>query len=932
MTHILYRFFGLMATLLILQGTQLHAQELWKPWYVTPRSNGQHIDLNGKWQLTYRDRQIADVKELKSDEGFQTNIPSSVHWSLYNGGKLPHPYYNKNSELYNWVDEKVWYYTRKVKMEMPKVESYIYLCFDGLDYFSKVWINGQLLGTHEGMFGGPTVEVSKYLTYGEENTITVEVRAGNWGNKATPFDLLPRTETGDRDFTGRQGYNSRASGRIIKPWIISGGSGAEMFFSVGMWQSVRMEILPKIHLERPYLTTASVTPGKATLNLSVEVLANINQLEEVLYPDSNVEVRHPGDAGYVFRPIEGKTSIVVDLYDGNRKALSEEFQVEVFKGRNWIDRRLEVANPKLWNPVGLGSPHLYRVHIRLKRNGFVSDVTSFDYGIRTIERLPSSGPKLADHWQNWQFVVNGRKLFVKGMNFTPQDVLLETDVEKYRWTLRAARNMGVQLIRVWGGGLLETEQFYRLCDELGLMVWQDFPIGNQETPDYPHKVWEAQVVQNICRLRNHASLVLWCGGNEFNPYVSGNTASIGIIERNLQIFDPSRSFVRATPDGGSIHVYPDMDPTWFGKSYRFEPWISETGTHSMPEARMLKEVIANGELNDAGRMWEKDFSSTNPDFVHHFAEYGPARVPRMVNRASHIVDMKNPTIESIAEATQLGAAEFYQVLSDQAQGNYPITTGLMPWLFKRHWPVIGIQFMDWFGQPNIPYYFLKRTYEPRHVALDLDRLLWAPGETLNLPLKVVNATAGLPRAKVSVTVMDDAFQSLYHRIREIKVVSGPSVGKHDFPPFRIPSDYGDRFLFVLVELHDAQGKLLSRSFYYPRSLKKMEDKAFYASYLKGPTAWPALDKGPWLKPTVAKTKTFLSVSGITETRIDTNKSLIKLTIANQGSIPAFLVDVDIDGSKRTAIASDNYFLAATWRAERSPGRGELEGKIEGKGY
>ena len=103
------------------------------------------------------------------------------------------------------------------------------------------------------------------------------------------------------------------------------------------------------------------------------------------------------------------------------------------------------------------------------------------------------------------------------MNFTPQDILLETSEERYRWTLNAAKRMGVQLIRIWGGGLLETNNLYKICDELGLMVWQDFPIGNQDTPEYPQEIWEAQVVQNIVRLRNHPSLVVWCGGNDSIP-------------------------------------------------------------------------------------------------------------------------------------------------------------------------------------------------------------------------------------------------------------------------------------------------------------------------------------------------------------------------------------------------------------------------------
>lgn len=115
-----------------------------------------------------------------------------------------------------------------------------------------------------------------------------------------------------------------------------------------------------------------------------------------------------------------------------------------------------------------------------------------------------------DRWNDWQFVVNGEKIFVKGMNWMPLDALSDLPYERYEWTLRAARDMGVQLIRIWGSGYLETEKFYDICDNYGIMVWQDFTIANSETPDWPQDVWEAQVCQNIFRLRNRPSLAVWC--------------------------------------------------------------------------------------------------------------------------------------------------------------------------------------------------------------------------------------------------------------------------------------------------------------------------------------------------------------------------------------------------------------------------------------
>jgi len=885
-------------------------RNLWSPYRITPRAGAQHIDLSGAgWELSHADQPVSDLRQPRKDP-FLTSVPNSVHWSLYKAGKLPHPYYARNSTQYRWAEEKAWYYKKAFDVPADARGNFVFLCFDGVDYFAKVWVNDSLVGVHEGMFGGPSAEISRLLRFGAKNEITVEVRAGNWGNRATDQEKLPRTASGSYDYSKRVGYNPRASGKIIKPWLISGGSGGEAFFSVGMWQGARLEIVPPMHLERPYLTTTRVSGNTATLHLAAEVFANQHSLNLQLHPWQNTQIHHPNEKGTVFKPVADKLSVLVEMASGKQTVLSREFPVQAYEGRIWLEEDLSLPNPKLWNPNGLGEPNLYEVRLTLKRNGSPVDRHRFDYGIRTIERLPTAGPRNADRWENWQFVVNGRKSFVKGMNFTPQDILLDLPYERYRWTLEAAKRMGVQLIRIWGGGLLETDHFYQICNELGIMVWQDFPIGNQDTPDYPQDVWEAQVVQNIVRLRNHPSLVIWNGGNEFNPYSFGNAASIGILERNLDIFDKSRFFVRTTPDDGSMHAYPDMDPTWYNRSYKFEPWVSETGMHSIPEPSVFYETVDQKEFFDLGKMWDKSFEATHPEFIHHFTEYGPARVPRMLSRASHVADMSNPTIESISEASQIGAGEFYQLFSEKMQGNYPVTAGLMPWVFKRHWPVIAIQLMDWFGQAAAPYYFLKRTYEPTHVAIDLPRLLWAAGETIPFLVKVTHAGLAALPGTVTLTVLDDTFKPRFSKDLRLTVQPGTSVTSASLGSFAIPADYRDRFLFLVAELKDAAGKVVSRSVYHPRVLKLMEDKAFYTRYVSEPIAWPTLEKGPFLKPIVQQSATRLESSLVSLNRVDDTRSRLVVTVRNAGTTPAFMTRIDVAGAKRALVADDNYFWLA----------------------
>lgn len=874
---------------------------LWQPYSITPRPTAQHVDLSGEWQLGWRDAQISNVDELANqNKWLRARVPATVQMALHYAGALPHPYYNLNSEKYKWVDEKVWYYKRSFDLAASAQGSNVFLCFDGIDYFARVWLNGQLLGRHEGMFGGPNIEVGEVVKFGARNEVIVEVRAGNWGNKA--------------------GYKPRESGRVIKPWVIAGGTGGEMFFPLGMWRGARVEIAPKVHLERPFLITRAVNPSAAQMELSLEILANAHSLQYQLHPWNNTQLDNASGYQPPAPALTVNFALKLELLDAvGKTALTENIPLKLSGGRNWIKQQLRVTNPKLWWPNGMGAPHQYKVRLTLLRANQEIDRLEFHHGIRTIEQRPSAGPRTSDRWDNWQFVINGQPIFLKGINWTPADILLDLPRSRYEWSLGMVKAAGIQMVRVWGGGGIETDEFYSVCNELGLMVWQDFPIGNQDTPLYPQDVWEAQVVQNIFRLRNHPSLAVWCGGNEFNPYALGNAASIGILERSIATFDNTRALRRTSPDGGSIHPYPDSDPTWFAKLFKDVPFIAEAGMHNIPEPASIREVVNAEELKTTfNDMFTDTFVKAHPDFIHHFVEYIPNRVPRMLSRATHIADMNAPSLEAISEATQIGAGEFYQIVSEQMQANYPVTTGLMPWVFKRQWPAVAIMLVDYFGQPNAPYYFLKRTYEPTHVAVKLPEIIWAAGEKVPVNVSVTHAPPrGLNGLSATVTIYDDTFKPQWQQARALTVAAGPSVTAQALGAYTIPADYADRFFFVVAELKDSNGKLLSRAVYWPRVLQQMSDAVFRQKYRaappqsRGPThPGLTLDKGPWLKPRVAATTTSLTLKLAAPTAHSQDRSRLQVRIKNTGAIPAFNTQLNLEGTKRAFHATDNFFWLA----------------------
>ena len=895
--------FTLLLVLIIGGMVAKETTKLWQPYYITPRLGSQHLDLSANWSLGYLDNPIQNVSEVERiNDWITVEYPTSIQWAMHKAGKLPHPYEHENSSQYRWIEDKLWYYRKEFTVSFQ--DEYIFLCFDGLDYFSRVWLNGELLGRHEGMFGGPAIEISEKLKPGQKNELIVEIESGNRNPEVRKKYYTPAAGLFAAD-VDKRGIGAP----IVKGWAFTGGTGAEHYYTLGMWRGVRIEKVKKSHMERPYLYTKSISDNKAVLSFSAEILIGAHSLDYKMHPLDNVLLSR-GTPSNQLIPVKNHT-LKIEFWNQEGLAFSKELHLQVFKGRTWVNEELEIENPKLWWPNGMGDPNLYDVKLSLSDNGKVMDNLQFEFGIRTIERQATAGPQVEEEWEDWHFIINGKPMFVRGTNWMPADWLLDLPDSRYKWLLEMADYAGMQMIRVWASGIQESESFYKYCNRLGIMVWQDFQISHVNTPNWAQDVVEAHVMQNVYRLRNTPSLALWNGGNGMNSYAQENATITGITERYVRMYDPNRFFSRSSSSAGNAHLYPDMDPSWYGHLYRYIPFISETGIHAIPNAKNLKKIINPKELVNLGDMYSDNFVREHKEIIHHFAEYHPTRVPRMISRASHIDNMKNPTVESIAEATQVGAGEFYQVLTDGMLANYPNTTGLLYWVFNRMWPVFsGIMLVDGHSQPVAPYYFTKRTFEPVHVSIQMDRLLWASGESVNLSPSVINHTdCTYYNANINITILDSSFKPLWKREQKVNIEKGVSLKKTDMEKFVIPSDYQNDFFFVVAELLDESNNIISRSVYWPRITSLMDDETYRANYVKEPQSWPVFENGPWLKPTVAKTKTALVINDVKLKKSTEDRVVYDIRIANTGKNPSFMTAIDIPEDYLFYLSDNQFWLA-----------------------
>ena len=864
-------------------------------YYPSKRNGASHINLSENWELAGIEGVRIDSPDDLSNlsDWISVSKPTSVQMAHFKAGKLPDPYIGLNSKLYENLEKKTWYYRKK--FSVPEVKKYAMLYFDGLDYFSRVWLNGKLLGTHQGMNGGPMFEVGKLLRLNSDNEIVVEVLPAHRGD--------------------RKNFNYRRPGKIIKSIVTAAGSGAEPFFSFGMWGGVRIELLPPVHIERPFVYTKSIGKDSAKLSVEVEILAHLHSAKHSPHTWNNT-LLYRGTSEKDVVPIGESFSLEIELADEQGKLIKKRFPLSVHKGRNWFSAEIDVKNPKLWWPNGMGDPHLYDVKFTLIKDGeFIEDSISFKIGIRKINLKATAGPRVLERWDNWLFEINGREMFVKGANWMLPDVLCDLPDSLYERMLDMVKDCNIQMLRVWGGGPFEKDKFYEICAALGIMVWQDFTLWHQDVPLRPYNVWEEQIMLNVFRLRNSPAITLWCGGNGFNPFSAGNTQYMGILERTLNLYDKSRTFVRSSSDAGNAHNYPDMDPCWYSRVFRFVPFISETGIHCVMSAKNVRKIIDASELNDLGGLCEKSFASRHPQLMNHFVEYEPSRIPRMLSRASHIDDMTNPTAESIAEATQVGAGEFYKILSEQMQSNFPRTGGLLPWVFGRSWPVFSaIMLVDGFGTPCAPYYFLKRTYSKNSVALLMPRLIWGKSEKIPLEISIANIAEEYENTYVDINMYSRDLQlASSSKVHIGKLEPSAATKKVDAGTLVIPESYEDSFFFIEAVLRDGRGTILSHSVYWPRCLKIASDRAFKTRLETMPVPykrefpWPTLKNGPHLKAVVAAAnKSFLKLE-LVSLKPEGNKTIAELSLENTSNTPAFMTRLDFKNADAKFYFSDNFF-------------------------
>ncbi|MFI1211501.1 glycoside hydrolase family 2 protein [Streptomyces sp. NPDC020802] len=623
------------------------------------------------------------------------SVPGCVHTDLLAAGIIPDPFLGRNETEVAWVGRRDWTYETTLT-PVPGGHEQTDLVFDGLDTAAEIRLDGRLLGSVRNMHRSYRFDVT-----GLSGLLSVHFRSAYGEAEAVRGRLGERPNAYPEPF------------QYIRKMACSfGWDWGPTLVTAGIWKPVRLEhwTTARIAGVRPVVT---VEQGVGHVELHVDV------------ERTRVEARLA--LGARVGGVEARAQI-----DGSSGVV-----------------RLEVPDVALWWPRGYGEQPLYDVELWLSHEGLL-DVWRRRIGFRTVEL----DRREDEHGSGFTFVVNGERLFARGVNWIPDDVLpSRITSERYRTRLTQAADAGVDLVRVWGGGIYESADFYDACDELGLLVWQDFPFACAAYPEEQplRGEVEAEARENVVRLMPHPSLVLWNGNNEnlwgfrdwgWERRLAGDSWGegyyLGLLPRIVAELDPTRPYTAGSPWSGSWDHHPN-DPA-HGTHHSWEVWnrqdyadyrlevprfVAEFGWQAPPAHATLRRALPGEEL-----------APDSPGMLHHQkADDGNGKLVRGLARHFAVPEQgfSGRDFDRWHYLTQVNQARAVAAGIEHWRSHWPVCAGTIVWQLNDCWPVTSWAAIDGDGREKPLYHELRRLYA--------DRLLTLRPRPEGLVLAAVNQSA-----------------------------------------------------------------------------------------------------------------------------------------------------------------------------------------------
>ena len=771
------------------------------------------LALDGTWQMAEAGSDAARLAGNWSD-AIPAQVPGSVHAALVAAGKMPDPTVGRNQPIVAQASYKTWWFQKTFRR--PEGAQGEQLVFDGVCNRCTVWLNGRKLGSHEGMFGGPVFDIDSRL----QDTNTLVVR----------LDPIPMD---NGDWILNKGNNISWKKTVVFNNVY--GWHYSQCPSLGIWRSVRVEGAPAVRMNHPFIATRDAKTGAMDLAVALE-----------------------GAAGKWSGTLAG--TIQPDNFAGTPRRFS--VRVKSAAARRNLHLRFRIPKPQLWWPNGMGAPNLYRLTLSFTPDGGgQADTQAFTFGIRTITMAPLPGGPTPEKY-NWTFVVNGQPMFVKGTGWCTMDPLMDFRRERYDRFLSLARDQHCQMIRAWGSGMPETDDFYDLCDRYGIMVMQEWPTAWNSHETQPYEMLEETVRLNTLRIRNRASLAIYTGGNESNlPFGK----AIDMMGRLCIELDGTREFHRGEPWGGSKHNY----NSYWGRQPLDEhlreeaDFFGEYGLACFPVYESVQRYLPDNEK----ALWPPPADGA---FAFHTPIFNTTQCLSRIAQFANTFAPKDGTMEQFVIGSQMAQVVCLRHQYDRARSRWPQCTGSLYYKMNDNFPAASWATADWYGAPKMGHYFMQQTLTPLHACMPFTTVHNA-GMWFNQPVFLLDDANRLKGRTWQVTV-----RACDGTLREIKRTAFKGRGSIKSPltvgRFELDTTQTDTTPLLFVSEVHVDGQLADRTFYWINH---------------------ELDKGCLFR--LPRTRVALTVEDGAA------------VVTNTGALPAVGVHVDRPGHLDTFTASDNYF-------------------------
>lgn len=695
------------------------------------------ISLNGKWDLKNGKLKIV------------AKVPGEIHVDLKNSKIIEEPFLKRNLEKLRIYEGKIWEYSKEFNIDKNFLRKFkrIEIFFGGIDTHSEIFLNGEKLGETVNAFIPYKFDITE--TISSKNKIVVKIDDG--------LSLSPeRVPEKYIDF-----YHTNEDMRrlfIRKPQFVFGWDWTERIITCGLWRDVFLHFYRNLGIRNIWI--------KNWKEKSIEV-----EIEVENFAKEDIK------SEFIFE-IEGKI---------------EKFKENLSSGTNIKNFKIELPFIKLWYPYNIGDPFLYNLSVSIRVKGKLEEKKSIRFGLRKVDIIQRDDGE----GKSFIFSINGRKVYCKGANWVPADTIFQRVSEnKYEKLIELAIEEKFNMLRIWGGGIYEDEYFYNLCDEKGIMLWHDFMFACGYYPDDNKEFMknvENEVETVVKELRNHPSIVLWCGNNEnYTIYYNekkekpdlifyGREIFEKLIPEKLKKLDPERFYWPSSdysPSGddpksmkeGDRHSWyiPDLDIEKYkerGDRYFFlhdrAKFVSEFGRLAFSPEYTIKKFIKKKKIN---------FNDEN--FIFHLNTF-----EKVENIVGKLIDFYGERIKCLSDEEIIKISQMYRgqiiefALKYYASRKYK-TSGSLFWMFNDSWPTSSSwTSVDYYLNKTPLFWFVKRGFDDLIIFIRPDFIL----EGNKYYIFAINHSLDSIKTKISYGIMDFYGKKIFEKNENIEIPEDKSI-------------------------------------------------------------------------------------------------------------------------------------------------------------